>query len=238
MSTTRQVKKLLKAVIPSRVIKIAKRAQVIIRLSKLDPETATSLVGQSENLTKHYPSIGSAEEIVHKYQSLPGNATKSLDLGCGANTRNPFEATEALGVDIRSDLSGGIKQADLATDSIPFSENFFDFCTAFDVLEHIPRNTWKNGTNRPAFLELMNEIHRVLKPGGLFLHSTPAFPSKQAFQDPTHVNIITEDTMPYYFCEPYVWAKTLGYGFTGRFELVEQKWVQGIWLVGIMRALK
>jgi SAM-dependent methyltransferase len=105
-------------------------------------------------------------------------------------------------------------------------------------MEHIPRNAWPQGKARPAFLELMNEIHRVLKPGGLLLHSTPAFPAKEAFQDPTHVNILTEDTMPCYFCEPNNLAKKLGYGFNGSFELVEQRWVKGIWLAGIMRAIK
>ena len=68
------------------------------------------------------------------------------------------------------------------------------------------------------------------------MHSTPAFPSKEVFQDPTHVNIITEDTLPLYFCEPCNWAK--GYGFNGSFELIEQRWVYSEWLVGIMRALK
>ena len=37
----------------------------------------------------------------------------------------------------------------------------------------------------------MNEIYRVLKPGEMLLHFTPAYPSKEAFQDPTYVNIIT-----------------------------------------------
>ena len=84
----------------------------------------------------------------------------------------------------------------------------------------------------------MNEVHRVLKPEGMFLHSTPAFPSKEVFQDPTHVNIITEDTMPYYFCEPHNWAKKLGYGFNGSFELIEQRWQEDRQIVGIMKALK
>ena len=67
----------------------------------------------------------------------------------------------------------------------------------------------------------MNEVYRTLKPGGLFLSFTPAYPVVDAFSDPTHVNIITEKTFPEYF------TNQLGasiYGFTGRFELVGQKW--------------
>ena len=146
--------------------------------------------------------------------------TLSLDLGCGSNPRNPFQATKSFGVDIRGDLEGNISQADLSTDPIPFEDNKFDFCTAFVFIEHIPRISYPQGKSRLAFLELMNEMHRVLKPGGLFLHSTPSFPSKEAFQDPTHVNFITEDTMPNYFCEPNNFSKNLGYGFNGSFELI------------------
>ena len=164
--------------------------------------------------------------------------TLSLDLGCGSNPRNPFQATKSFGVDIRGDLERNISQADLSTDPIPFEDNKFDFCTAFDFIEHIPRISYPQGKSRLAFLELTNEIHRALKPGGLFLHSTPTFPSKEAFQDPTHVNFITEDTMPNYFYEPNNFAKNLGYGFNGNFELIEQRWESNIWLIGIMKALK
>ena len=81
----------------------------------------------------------------------------------------------------------------------------------------------------------MNEIYRVLKPGGIFLHVTPAFPSPEAFQDPTHVNIITENTFPCYFCNPNPDAKNLGYGFTGDFELIDQRWLHNTWIVGLLR---
>ena len=84
----------------------------------------------------------------------------------------------------------------------------------------------------------MNEIHRILKPGGLFLHVTPAYPSKEVFQDPTHVNFITEDTFPNYFCSPNNWASDLGYGFKGEFDLINQKWIDDIWIASLIRAKK
>lgn len=193
---------------------------------------------QLRNHIKRYPAIDSAQALALQYAGELKGATKTLDLGCGANIRNPFGASDVYGIDIRADLPRNISQANLSSEAIPFANDFFDFCTAFDVLEHIPRSSWALGKERPSFIELMNEIHRVLKPGGLFLHSTPAYPSKESFQDPTHVNIITEDTLPIYFCEPVSGAKKLGYGFTGSFELVDQRWVGGIWVVGVLRALK
>ena len=91
----------------------------------------------------------------------------------------------------------------------------------------------------------MNEIYRVLKPNGYFLHQSPAFPSIETFSDPTQVNFITEDTFPYFFCEPVEWASRLGYGFKGHFELVDQKWLGSdaigngkVWIVSLLRAVK
>lgn len=197
-----------------------------------------SLLNQSKNLRKRYPRASSVEAFLSNHYTPTSAKTQTLDLGCGNIPRNPFQATELFGVDIRCNLEGNIRQADLSAGPIPFDNNMFDFCTAFDFIEHIPKNSWSQGNSRLAFIELMNETYRVLKPGGMFLHSTPAFPSKEAFQDPTHVNIITEDTMPSYFCEPTNWAKKQGYGFNGSFELIGQRWVHSVWLIGLMRALK
>ena len=238
MNTKEKVKHLLKSFIPEIARKPAKSTLFAAREILLFPSTAKSLIDQSQNLRKRYPSIQSAEALANKHTPELTSTTKTLDLGCGTSIRNPFGANETSGVDIRNGLSHNIKRADLSAEEIPYDSNFFDFCTAFDFLEHIPRISWASGKSRLAFIELMNEIHRVLKPNGLFLHATPTFPSKQAFQDPTHVNIMTEDTIPLYFCEPNNWAKTIDYGFHGSFELIEQRWIDNIWVSGILRAIK
>ncbi len=164
--------------------------------------------------------------------------TKSLDLGCGQKPRNPFSADFLYGIDIREDLENKIYKSNLSREKIPFETNMFDYCTAFDFIEHIPRLVQINGDDYFAFIELMNEIYRILKPGGLFLHVTPAYPAKEAFQDPTHVNFITEDTFPNYFCSPYNWAADLGYGFKGEFDLIKQYWIDDIWVASLIKANK
>jgi hypothetical protein len=147
--------------------------------------------------------------------------TKSLDIGCGTRPKNTFKADEVFGLDIREDLAANVYRADLVVDPIPFGDETFDFVTAHDFLEHIPRVVYVP-QRRNAFVEVMNEVWRVLKVGGQFLSNTPAYPNGEAFCDPTHVNYITEVTFPQYFDDVYRWAAD--YGFRGAFKIVGQEW--------------
>lgn len=152
---------------------------------------------------------------------------RHLDLGCGNNPRNPYGADELFGADIHpnvTDLGPNFKQANLALDALPYESNFFDSVSAYDVLEHIPRQAidFQTGEVKLPFINLMSEIWRILKPNGYFYALTPAYPSPKAFQDPTHVNFISEGTHEY-FCGEDAYAKR--YGFLGQFQLVESDWM-------------
>ncbi|WP_367849716.1 class I SAM-dependent methyltransferase [Rhodoferax sp. WC2427] len=148
--------------------------------------------------------------------------TKTLDLGCGPNPNNPFHAEEIFGVDIRADIGVNIAGADLAIEPIPYADDMFEYVTAFQFIEHVPRVIYAPSHRNP-FVLLMNEIYRVLKVGGVFLSVTPAYPHTAAFQDPTHVNIITEETFTCYFDDTNRWAKI--YGFNGHFKILRQEWM-------------
>jgi SAM-dependent methyltransferase len=156
--------------------------------------------------------------------------TKSLDLGCGAQPKNTFNADEVFGIDVKEIPHSRVMKVDLAVEPIPFEDDLFDFVTAYDFLEHIPRVIYAP-ERRNSFIEVMNEIYRVLKVGGIFLSSTPAFPQGAAFRDPTHVNIITEETFPLYFDNVNRWGTA--YGFHGGFKILSQEW-QGPLLLTIM----
>lgn len=149
------------------------------------------------------------------------NFERSLDLGCGVLPRNPFNSKELYGVDLRVIENKNVKVADLNIEAIPFESNFFDSVTAFDYIEHVPRLIYTPKL-RFSFVELMNEIYRVLKPGGLFYSHTPAYPSDLVMSDPTHVNIITEDTFSMYFDDKNRLASM--YGFVGSFSIEYQNW--------------
>ena len=87
--------------------------------------------------------------------------TKTLDLGCGPKPKNPFNATEAYGIDVRDDVEAGIVRADLVIEPIPFPDDSFEYVSAHDVLEHVPRLIYVPH-RRNAFVEVMNEVWSVM----------------------------------------------------------------------------
>lgn len=86
-------------------------------------------------------------------------------------------------VDIRP---GCDYEADLSK-VFPFEDNSIGAIRAWDFMEHIPNK-----------ILLMNEIHRVLKPGGWLLSGTPSTDGRGAFQDPTHVSFWNQNSHWYH----------------------------------------
>ena len=144
---------------------------------------------------------------------------RHLDLGCGSIPRNPYQKDLVFGVDIRPGLGDNITSANLAVQPIPYPDGYFESVSAYDFLEHIPRVVVdvRSATTIFPFIQLMNEICRVLEPNGRFYAVTPAYPSHKVFVDPTHVNFISKKTHEY-----FVGASPLGrmYGFNGHFDVI------------------
>ena len=70
---------------------------------------------------------------------------KHLDISCGHNPHNPYNADQVFGCDLIQPVGvhtasfTDFKVADLAFEIIPFEDETFDFISAIDFLEHIPR---------------------------------------------------------------------------------------------------
>ena len=80
------------------------------------------------------------------------------------------------------------------TQGLPYEDNSVDVVRAVDFLEHIPVG---------KVVPLIEEIYRVLKPGGTFVSVTPSTDGRGAFQDPTHVSFWNINSWLYYMDDAY-----------------------------------
>jgi SAM-dependent methyltransferase len=96
-----------------------------------------------------------------------------LDVGCGSFPLflQTTRFAEKYGLDrvVPPELNGSglnLLEHDIGHEtSLPFDSGFFDLVTMLAVFEHI---------ERPVLVNLLREVRRVLKPGGMYVMTTPA----------------------------------------------------------------
>ena len=119
---------------------------------------------------------------------------KILDLGCGNKKRSG-----AIGVDFNERTSADIIH-NLNIFPYPFEDSSFDEIYLDNTLEHLD-----------DVLGVMEEVHRICKPGGIVKVIVPYFRSTWAYIDPTHKHFFTVDSFAYFdpdhiICTRYVYT--------------------------------
>lgn len=127
------------------------------------------------------------------------NGLKIYDLGGALDPCPGFET-----VDMRPEAD---VVADLSLDW-PFDNNSVGLIRASHIFEHLPDP-----------VHTMNELFRVLAPGGFALIEVPSTDGRGAFQDPTHVSFWNENSFWYYTRKGQ--AKYIQPRYTGRFQVSE-----------------
>lgn len=112
-----------------------------------------------------------------------------LDIGCGENKNPGF-----VGIDILP-LKGVDIVWDIEKTPWPLPDECVITATSSHVLEHI-------NPHKGVFIDVMNEIWRVMKPHGQFAGVVPHAASHGFAQDPTHCNPINETTFNYFDPDP------------------------------------
>ncbi len=120
-----------------------------------------------------------------------------LDVGCGQN-----KLAGAIGID-RAALPGVDVVHDLNSFPYPFEANSFDEIRLIHVIEHLD-----------SILRVMEEIHRLVRPGGRVTIITPHYTDFQSWNDPTHKWHLT--TFSFRYFEPE-WESS--YYSTARFKI-------------------
>lgn len=106
---------------------------------------------------------------------------RALDVGCGGR-----KLPGSVGMDILA-LPPVDVVHDLNVMPWPFPSEHFDLVFLNHVLEHVG-----------DVVKVMEEIHRVLKPGGRAVIQVPYFRCVDAYNDPTHTHFFTAHTLNYF----------------------------------------
>lgn len=122
-----------------------------------------------------------------------------IDIGSG---RSKFKDYKTIDIDpkVKSDIIANILD-------MPFDDNEVDEIRAHHILEHI------DPTKK---VELMSELWRVLKVGGILDIEVPLFPHPASVQDPTHIS---------FWCKESFWYFTKGNKFGEAFKRRTTKFV-------------
>jgi len=121
---------------------------------------------------KHY-----YERLAERFRDRP-----ILDVGCG---RTKFPG--AMGIDIRSQLSHAELFHDLDQVPWPLQTSSFDLIVMRHCLEHL-RDTFKT----------MDELYRLLIPGGRLVIEVPHFSWCGAYHHPGHIHFFSAGSLDFF----------------------------------------
>jgi SAM-dependent methyltransferase len=104
-----------------------------------------------------------------------------LDLGCGRR-----KLSGSVGVDLNEDSDADVIH-DLNHFPYPFPDDYFDVIHCDGILEHLD-----------DIVRVMEEIHRIARPGARIEITAPYFTSIDAFTDPTHRRFFAMRSFDYF----------------------------------------
>jgi ubiquinone/menaquinone biosynthesis C-methylase UbiE len=106
---------------------------------------------------------------------------RALDVGCGGRKLSGSTGMDILalpGVDVVHSFNNA---------PWPFPDSHFDLVFMNHALEHVA-----------DIVAVMNEVHRILRPGGRLVVQVPYFRCIDAYTDPTHTHFFTAGTLDYF----------------------------------------
>lgn len=141
----------------------------------------------------------------HAFERLRNGECDALELGCGPRKRY----TNAIGID-KLDCPGVDLVGDVLEVLRTLPAGCVQFVHAYHFFEHVD-----------DLPELLEQVARVLAPGGLLDVEVPHFSNPYFYSDPTHFKFFGLYTFSYMAKEELFHRRVPQYGTTTRFELVD-----------------
>lgn len=164
-------------------------------LYRLLPEGRNTYVQRNAEIRTGQKAISNRYEYALIAEWCRRNALPMLDLGGAAACSPPgYTSVAARDAGVICDLRRGL----------PFSDSSVGSIRAYDFLEHVPGccepscDHGADGARGKCVIGLMNEIHRVLAPGGWLVARVPSTDGRGAFQDPSNRSFWNLNSFWYY----------------------------------------
>lgn len=154
---------------------------------------------------------------IDRYAAPGVNIVMDLETGIVySEAEHPGEDAPAPHWPIQTSWGRGLMQTHAMTRryGLPFEDGSIESIVSHHALEHIGE----------GFLPLMDDVYRVLKPGGIFRVIVPLFPSYAAVQDPDHCRYFMEGTFDCLCGTPDAfWSESFSVPYTkARFEKLSE----------------
>jgi SAM-dependent methyltransferase len=137
--------------------------------------------GNGETFAYYPPS----KQELHIKKLLAERQGIRLDIGGGGNPQPGF-----VNIDMRD-----LPEVDIVHDVTVYPWPLPDECVLVAIASHLVEHI--NPVNF-GFIKFMDEVWRVMKPGGEFMIAAPHGMSPGYIQDPTHCNQVSEITWAYF----------------------------------------
>lgn len=152
--------------------------------------------------------------MLYEVQATPVPAARDapvrrLNVGCGTDIRPASEGWVNMDV---VPLPGVDVVHDLFELPLPFPDASFDHILCSHILEHVPHRL--GGSPKDGLVQMVEEFHRVLRPGGILEVLAPHPDCVDAWADPTHTRIVHPRTFEYFTAE-----SRFNYYTTARFRV-------------------
>ncbi len=147
---------------------------------------------------------------------MSGTARK-LNVGCGLDIRSAADGWVNLDV---AALPGVDVVHDIFTLPWPFKDGEFDALYAAHILEHVPHSL--PGVTKDGFVAILEEMWRILKPGGLLQIRVPHYLGDYAIHDPTHTRLVHPRNFDY-FSPDTEYGRKYGHYTVARFRLESEQ---------------
>ena len=164
-----------------------------------------------ERASQHITADSDVTEVTHM-------VSERLDIACGLTLQPGWTGMDVA--DVKCPEGAKYIHHNVLSFPWPFEDNSIYEARCPHFVEHIPHTLVGSDPLKNGLVLFMEELYRVMMPQGIVNIMCPYWTSQRAWQDPTHVRAITENTFKYF--DPQ-WAASIGvgqYGFKTDFEIL------------------